>query len=1553
MSWSFNNAPAASAGAGGRGEAVAAAQAGADLDEVYTDQLALDDMAAKTGEFLKVSDPWNPLPPPFASLLSVASGKGLVAAAGQNALVVANTQTARRDYIVKSKASATKCKPINAIATIHVPRLSHVVFSSDESCLVVASEQGGGLAVYDTKALASGKQESAFQIPTQGVSVRHLIQNPNSAPDFAHMFGVVLTNGQLVLADLKNRQLVDGAKGKVFAEKVLSAAWSKMGKQIVVGLEDSTCAQIDPQGNVKDQIPAPPQLQDIRREDYDTAKAMPVTSIFWLQTHQFLIIYTPFNGPPANEDDLPPREDSVYFIAERANKTSPFIFKRFGADPTPAFTQEKRTPANHFLQRLGGWDPALADSLIISSSASIETGVFAHFMSGGGFAPLCISEESRKANMPLSLVNDTSDTTPIGMAIDMSATELAPKPVPSIADSMENSTHPLPCLYLLSTDGLLSMYWVVYAEGVKQQKPHGAIVNRTGDFRNYRQLAETADGGRYETVNGKTYDLEDREQRAEYEEAVKKAPAETSKPTPAPAASGFGQASQLGGTSGSGFGKPSTPGTSSPFGQPPQSGGGSAFGKPSFGQPSFGQASQSAGSTFGTPSLGQASQAGASGLAKPAAPAFAQTSGFGQASQMGGGGSGFGQVGAMGARKPDWGAPMTNGSPFTPSAAKGGVANPSPFASFAKNPSPFAKASTNPSPFANASTKSESPFAKASTNPSPFANASKTSLSLFGGSATAQSNSSSPLSSFGKASLSNETSTGSTATLGSNGTGTFGKPSNSQGSTFGTPSLSKESTGLSGISGFTLGSTFKGDGTAKDDLPKPANPGAGLFGDTFGKSLYSTDPAVKPEPGTEKQPALNDIPEAKPFSGDAPLPPDPSTFNYKKAQASMAPPPGVKEEQKKAPERATADAPLPPDPSTFNYKKAQSAMAPPPGVLSTSEEKDVPIAGSPPQDITHSRTFSPAESEDGPADDGSDDLDFSGEEEEEVDDDEDDQESHNCERDEDEESNDYEDVDDEDDSQEEEEEEEEKYVVQNPAGLANFMSRLGPKVPDDEAPKSPDAGKLKTKSTTPKSQESSYTPTGFPKGPVLHPSTQRKAADSPRSPSPQRQPPQHRSVTSPVRQQPSTGSLGLPSSIKATAVPPAKPVERSPVPPKPTEPTAGELEDQAADRVKAILAAPIQPTLEMSDFHTHQDYIIGADTPGIGGQIEKVFRDVNSMIDVIGLNARALQSFLQGQQELRKPGQRTREDLEGPKGWCLGDMDDLGRLLDDISRQLESGKLQSVQDIVCTLSHEQQEALRTKIKTAEMRRQILTHTDPTRRAEQEAAPLSAEMSAQQSELRTKVQRVQKLLSDLEQKMTMLRADLSSLPSKDGKTTTPVPTVEAVERTILKMTAMVEQNSGDIDLLESQIKRLPNGIADLRLADDYEDDLASRLGGSKLLSDSPSRRTPQNYPRMAPNGDGLGMSAMFGASRFRTPPSSSLALRGSPSATGRASVLRASTGSALRQSTGSLSGSARKKMVDVTEEEVEAYHGKVSRRRDVLGALKDRVQNGPARVQKVG
>ena len=259
-----------------------------------------------------------------------------------------------------------------------------------------------------------------------------------------------------------------------------------------------------------------------------------------------------------------------------------------------------------------------------------------------------------------------------------------------------------------------------------------------------------------------------------------------------------------------------------------------------------------------------------------------------------------------------------------------------------------------------------------------------------------------------------------------------------------------------------------------------------------------------------------------------------------------------------------------------------------------------------------------------------------------------------------------------------------------------------------------------------------------------------------------------------------------------------------------------------------MLESDIEPTKTLDDFTAHQDYIGNDTKPGIGGQIETVFRDVNSMIDTLGLNARSLQAFVRGHEEKYKEAGRERSDLEDGEEWCLVEVQDLGTVQKGLEEDLENGRGSGVADKLAELSDLHSDAARLRSKTAEAKKQIAARTDTEKRATQRNAPLDADTEIQQTQLRQVVTKAQKLMQEAEEALSMLRAELASTPASRGTKQHTTPTVEAVTNTIMKMTAMIEQKSGDVDVLEAQVRRLPRGLADLRLDDGEEDMLRSSL-----------------------------------------------------------------------------------------------------------------------------
>lgn len=216
-------------------------------------------MALKGDNKVKVfPNPWpsDSLPSPTSSLLSIASRRGLLAAAGPEVLVIASTESIRAAI----QSDGSTIKDLSPQLSVPLPRLSQVAFTSDENYLIVSAQNGGGLKVYAVDALTKGDTTSSIEISTEGISVRALVPNP--FPDNAHIAAVLLADGKLMLADLMTRAVVRGPNGPVLKDGVSCVSWSTRGKQLVAGTQDGLVFQLKPEpfGDVAAQIPRPPQV---------------------------------------------------------------------------------------------------------------------------------------------------------------------------------------------------------------------------------------------------------------------------------------------------------------------------------------------------------------------------------------------------------------------------------------------------------------------------------------------------------------------------------------------------------------------------------------------------------------------------------------------------------------------------------------------------------------------------------------------------------------------------------------------------------------------------------------------------------------------------------------------------------------------------------------------------------------------------------------------------------------------------------------------------------------------------------------------------------------------------------------------------------------------------------------------------------------------------------------------------------------------------------------------------------------------------------------------
>jgi nucleoporin NUP159 len=360
------------------------------------------------------------------------------------------------------------------------------------------------------------------------------------------------------------------------------------------------------------------------------------------------------------------------------------------------------------------------------------------------------------------------------------------------------------------------------------------------------------------------------------------------------------------------------------------------------------------------------------------------------------------------------------------------------------------------------------------------------------------------------------------------------------------------------------------------------------------------------------------------------------------------------------------------------------------------------------------------------------------------------------------------------------------------------------------------------------------------------------------------------------------------------------------------------LVDNEDEDLQRFLASEPTGTTTLDEFVAHSNYIGPPSMDSIPSQVETVYRDINSMIDTLGLNARTLKCFIKGHTEQRKEGGRTREDLEGDEEWYLVEIEDLSENVEStLMRELESSRVRDVANKLEACSELQRDLIRLRARHEDIKKIHASRLDPSHVATARAQPLSAEQAAQQHDLRRDFLKFQSLLSEAEEGLTVLKAKIVSQATSHGKSSTGTgPTVEAVMRTITKMTSMAEKRSGDIDVLEGQMRKLRfNSAAST----------GSREG-------SPFA-TPQNNRTSLRNPS---TSSTYGL--FYTPDSIRENQRGFQDS------LVSSTGSFTRNSP------PRKKLSGYTPEEKNQLRTKLARKKMVTDRLRAALQNAGTNVR---
>jgi nucleoporin NUP159 len=1241
-------------------------------------------------------------------------------------------------------------------------------------------EQGGGLAVYSSQALLSKAEKPAFELRTEGIAVRSLVPNP----EVQHLIAVVLSNGHLMIANLQDRSFARGVNGIAsLKDGVVCVAWSVRGKQLVAGLQNGSAVQIDPTGAIKAAIPRAP----------DAPSDQTISSVLWLGNDDFFLIYSTQSPEP----DTPP-ESTFYWLRTEKGRTK-FEFRKA---MDPSFAVHTRSPVAHFLTRIRKWDQ-LEDVIFTASTASSDIGTVTNSQTAltatadpteitNLYTVTTMEDDTRRATLPMSLdKDDLQDTFPIGLALDLSSKDKVYQPIPGDDTITGDSPTPLPALLALNQEGILSYWWFINDFAVRKGDACPGLV------------AE----GSSQPASFPAATVASPQQRASPFTSVSSPPANSTPfatvSSPQAASSPFAAPKlNLGG----GFAKPAAP----------------AFGQSAFGQkpaaPAFG----------GTSALGNSQSPWSTG-AKPAGPAFGQPAGpafgqpafgkpaFGAPSAIGG--SAFGASNNSAQNASPWGTSSTTTNPSTIPT--------SPFGAMAGATSGFAKlGQSNASPFGGmGGGKSASPFGGlgGGTTASPFGQSpatGNTPFQSFGSTVSIDSNTGGSTvtgqSVFGSSTFPSLTSTPQTSSMfqaqrapdqgmaqGNGPTSAFGAPFK-VGSTFAPASSAKEldmedepSKPVGGIPGLDLGSLGQdlSTPTIKED---PDAPKKGLFEfpsakDPRTSASQSPSGFNRPEGSPDIQKSIEDTPQPTPEPPQVTSKPIPSPLTTAPSSASNSLQSSSVVEKGPEVDQAVEESPepsLPPSevseaaddddeddeenepPQSPQISEPESvASTPPRGELESPELTAQSILGSegPPSwkdKLTHTPLVSSPLAPKSVA------------------------------------------------------------GLRNQPQLDSFGSSPGIPPPAPTPPvisSRPRPGGLFGSGIS-----NSTTPQGMPQPAFKFPPPNHQG--SPRSPSPVRQPMN------------GTGISVKPFQVKQAEPEPDDTIQTlSEVPETPTtEAFISSLRDKDHDYIKEqVLGRSPSPNLKLPPFissHRDHDAVPGApasDAEELGGlatNIERVYKDVNSMIDTLGMNARALSGFIHSHEvfaesedkenhidrsaELLRLLEPDDDDNSSEVKFCLDDLERFSFVEARLDERLTSEKTLGLIKIIGqagTLGGETR-MLKSDVKKmrtflAAKRQQVgAKEGSPSKKKNTTLAPIPMDpaWATLQRNLRTKLATLRSQLADAEEKLTVTRAKVAA---KSAGAKGRGPTAEAVEATVRRMTAMAEKRSGDIDVLEMQMKKL--------------------------------------------------------------------------------------------------------------------------------------------------
>ncbi|RKP36046.1 hypothetical protein BJ085DRAFT_33088 [Dimargaris cristalligena] len=383
----------------------------------------------------------SPLPlestPGFCSLLATSSAYGCLIAATVDGIIVIDVQDLSERWRKVSRGSTPPLADLGRHQAIPIPqgRVHHVALSLDESTLLLGLASGE-ILVFDLRTLtASSLPLRTLPVPTaigdRSCAIRDLQPNPKALPNTV---AVLYTNGNYSLIDFatENVAYTSGFGGQ---DRVTALAWSRLGKQLMIGTYHGELRRCSLDGSVTKRVPPPSDLEDTVHQ---------VAHIQLLDNNGNTVVYgeqepsSAFFDPAGKLDREPPHDNKVYVLSWDKGVEN-VTFRRCGYICGPTGIQERED--KYFNITLNHWGALTPRIVILAATPSPYFGFLAERTDievegvNGVFRGWEVwdLEEGLGPALPLTRPGD-EETSPIGLALYLASTTPLPPLDPDADD---------------------------------------------------------------------------------------------------------------------------------------------------------------------------------------------------------------------------------------------------------------------------------------------------------------------------------------------------------------------------------------------------------------------------------------------------------------------------------------------------------------------------------------------------------------------------------------------------------------------------------------------------------------------------------------------------------------------------------------------------------------------------------------------------------------------------------------------------------------------------------------------------------------------------------------------------------------------------------------------------------------------------------------------------------------------------------------------------------------------------------------------------------------